>query len=622
LHNRAARDAAAFGAILLLLGWSPRPAQGVPPSAAAGKPARQAAPVVRVSADHKITLHLTEVPLADALRLLTEPAKRNVVLAPGATGTVTVSLYDVGFEQALGAILVSNGLGYREDGTFIYVYPLDELAKLEQAKRKLSSRVFRLTYITATAAKALITPLMTPIVGKVSVTPPASTGLGGETGIPDTEGDALATGDILVVTDYEERLDAIAEVLRDLDVRPRQVLIETTILRATLNEDNALGIDFTTVGGIDFTTLNSVSPAAQSITTGNTPVALLGDTTLTARTEFNASIPAGGFTFGIIKDQIGVFIRALEEITDTEVIANPKLLTLNKQVAQVIVGRRDGYLTTTFTETQTIQTVEFLETGTVLTFRPFIGDDGVVRMEIHPKDSTGGLTQANLPFEQTTEVTTNILVRDGHTILIGGLFREVTTNARGQVPGLGNLPIVGALFRATSDNTIREEVIILLTVHILKDDLDQDASDELNEDIERFRVGMRRGLQWFGRERLAQAHFRWATEHLARGHLDKALWDARLAIHNHPRHIDAAKLIETVNKRRAWDSEASAVRLFLQRRIAEENGIGLPPFGRPGPPFEIPDGMDGPIGFQNAGSLDAPPPTATPGRSGARSARP
>ena len=167
--------------------------------------------------------------------------------------------------------------------------------------------------------------------------------------------------------------------------------------------------------------------------------------------DFNAALPGGGFTFGIIKDQIGVFIRALEAITDTEVLANPKLLALNKQVAQVIIGRRDGYLTTTFTETLAIQTVEFLETGTVLSFRPFIGEDDVVRMEIHPKDSTGGLTQANLPFEQTTEVTTNILVRDGHTILIGGLFREVTTATRGQVPGLGNIPFAGALFRSERD---------------------------------------------------------------------------------------------------------------------------------------------------------------------------
>lgn len=603
-HDRAWHALAAMCcAIGLMAGPMARASHGsqageVDRDSAAGKP------LVRFGPNQRVTLHLTDVPLVDALRLLTEPAKRNVVLASGVTGTVSVSMYDVAFQEALDAILLSNGLGYSQEGVFIYVHPVEELAKLSQAKRKSVSRVFRLSYMNAAAAKDLITPLLTPDVGKIATTPPANVGLGGETGIPDTTGNALAGTDILIVSDYEDRMEEIAKVIKDLDVRPRQVLVEATILRAALNEDNTLGIDFTTVGGIDFTTLNSTSLAAQSITTGNTPLAELGNTTFTARTDFNAALPGGGFTFGIIKDQVGVFIRALEAITDTEVLANPKLLALNKQVAQVIIGRRDGYLTTTFTETLAIQTVEFLETGTVLSFRPFIGEDDVVRMEIHPKDSTGGLTQANLPFEQTTEVTTNILVRDGHTILIGGLFREVTTATRGQVPGLGNIPFAGALFRSTNDNTIREEVIILLTVHIVKDDADTEASEKLYEDVERFRVGMRRGLQWLGRERLAQVHYRWATQHLARGDIDKALWDARLALHNNPQSIDASKLIETVTQRRAWESEASAVRSFIQHRIAEENGITIRPFDRPMPPFEIPEVMDGPIGFE-----DVDPPT-------------
>src|SRR5262249_51088219 len=155
-----------------------------------------------------------------------------------------------------------------------------------------------------------------------------------------------------------------------------------------------------------------------------------------------------------------------------------------------------------------IQNVQFLDTGTQLRFRPFIGGDGYVRMEVHPEDSTGGLTAANLPFEQTTEVTTNIIVRDGHTILIGGLFREVTSASKDQIPIAGNLPVAGALFRNTHDNTQREEVIILLTVKIVKDaECTPEAGERLMEDVERYRVGMRQGLRWWGRERLAQAHY-------------------------------------------------------------------------------------------------------------------
>src|SRR5205814_7865144 len=134
-----------------------------------------------------------------------------------------------------------------------------------------------------------------------------------------------------------------------------------------------------------------------------------------------------------------------------------------------IIGRKDGYLTSTVTETAKVETVEFLDTGTRLIFRPYIGDDGYVRMEIHPEDSSGGLTSSNLPFKVTTEVTSNVMVKDGHTIVIGGLFRESSDTARGQVPFLGNLPGAGWLFRNQRDRTTREEIIILLTPHVVKD---------------------------------------------------------------------------------------------------------------------------------------------------------
>ncbi len=553
-------------------------------------------PLITIGIDDRVTVHVAGLPLADALRMLSEPAKRNIILAEGASGQVTASLYNVTFKAALDAMLLSNGLGYREEGAFIYVYPLETLQKMQEARRHVVSRVFRLTYVNAAVAKDLIEPLLSSI-GKVSVTPPSEVGLGGEAGIGDTSGDALASADALLVTDYVERLEEIASVLKELDARPRQVLIEAIIMRASLNEDNALGIDFTTVGGIDFTTLSSTSPAAQDITTGNTPSDMLGDTTFTVRTDFNAAVPAGGFTLGILKDQISLFIRALEQITDTEILANPKVLALNKQVGQVIVGRRDGYYVTTVTETTTVQTVEFLETGTLLTFRPFIGDDGYVRMEIHPKDSTGGV-EAGLPFEVTTEVTSNIMVKDGHTILIGGLFRENSQATRGQVPGLGNLPVAGALFRTTGDSCVREEVIILLTVHILKGEPDETAGDAMREDLERFRVGMRSGMQWFGRERLSQAHYRSALEHLANGDTAKALWDARMAIHNNPQHLHAAKLKERLLDERDWNSDTSAIRMYLHDRISEERGITTAPFGRPCPPFVIPEELDGQAGFE------------------------
>ena len=135
---------------------------------------------------------------------------------------------------------------------------------------------------------------------------------------------------------------------------------------------------------MDLELLGSTSTAVQNVTVGDLPTARLEKFNSNVTTDLTSNVPQGGLHIGILKDQIAVFVRALEQVTDTVVLANPKVLALNKQKGQVIVGRRDGYITTTVTETQAIQTVEFLETGTQMIFRPFIGEDGYVRMELPP----------------------------------------------------------------------------------------------------------------------------------------------------------------------------------------------------------------------------------------------
>jgi type IV pilus assembly protein PilQ len=184
------------------------------------------------------------------------------------------------------------------------------------------------------------------------------------------------------------------------------------------------------------------------------------------------------------------------------------VLVLNKQRGEVHVGSQQGYRTAVATETLTADDVKFLETGTRLIFRPYVGDNGNIRLEIHPEDSSGSVNSQGLPNKFVTQITTNVMVRDGHTIVIGGLFREETDRTRSQVPGLGSLPGIGAAFRHQTDNTVREEVIILLTPHIVKDDTAYaEAGDEALRAAERMRVGMRKGLMPWGRERLAESWY-------------------------------------------------------------------------------------------------------------------
>ncbi len=535
---------------------------------------------VAVGSSGLVELHVADMSLSTALRMLSVQSRRNIIATPAVQGTVTTDLYQVPFERALKAVLAANNCDYREQGEFIYVYTNDELQAASTGTRTVNSRVFRLNYVRAADVVPMLEPLLSA-EGKIVQPPVVETSLD-SAGESESGGDVMAADEFFVVYDYSDRIAKVAILLKDIDIRPRQVLVEATILRARLNESNALGIDFSLVGGVDLELLGSTSQGIQNLVFGQLPQNRFEQFNSNLSTSFANNVPDGGLTFGVIKDHVAVFIRALEEITDTSVMANPKVLAVNKQVGDIIVGRRDGYITTTVTETQAVQTVEFLETGTQLTFRPFIYDDDYIRMELHPKDSVGGLTAAQLPFEQTTEVTTNVIVRDGHTILIGGLFREASTASRSQVPFLGNLQAVGDLFRSRDDSLDREEVVILLTVYVIKDEeLYADRSRELREDIERARVGIRNGMMWHGRERLAEHHYKRALDRFSKQDMESALWHAEMALHNNPRSLTTIRLREDILQERAWDDDGAINRNFVTRLIMDDSGVDHSPFGRP-----------------------------------------
>ena len=562
------------------------------PPTAESQPAQEIAPSVELTRPGTFRISVRGADLRGVLQLLSTQGKKNIVATKDVAGKVTADLYDVTFKEALEAVLESSGFVYREKGNFIYVYTRPELEKIQAAERKMEVRSFRLAYITANDAKSLIQPAMSKD-GTIAITPAPQMGIAQSN--TETGGNNYAAGDVLVIRDYEENLARVAEIIRELDVKPDQVLIEATILRAKLTEDNALGVDFSTLAGIDFQGLNATSAGLSNVTPGNLSGSELNRRAASFRTDFNSAVPTGGMTIGFIANETAFFIRALEGVTDTTVLANPKLLVINKQRGEVMVGNKDGYLTTTFTETTATQTVQFLETGTRLVVRPFIGRDGYIRLEIHPEDSSGAVRQvANsaLPTETTTEVTSNVLVRDGHTIVIGGLFREETTAGRAQVPLLGNLPYVGMLFRNTLDNTKREEVIILITPRIVRQATDEAVSEQIATDVERIRVGNRKGLRWWGRSRLAEAYVSAAKKALAEGDPAKALWNIDLALSMDPRMAEAIRIKEKLTEKAYWSDSAqdSSIRFVIQQMMMQEMGKSIqrivPPY-RPLDPDKI-----------------------------------
>ncbi|MHC4705897.1 MAG: type II secretion system protein GspD, partial [Planctomycetota bacterium] len=380
-----------------------------------------------------------------ALALLGSLCRKNIVPTPTVDGPIAFrTLSNVTFEEAMDAIL-GESFVYEQRGNLIKVYTKDEYRNIKNDKSRRVQRVFTLYYVNATEVQKLITPALSDDGIVAASTAPAVDTTAGQ------GGDSLAMHDTLVIFDFPENIEQIAEMIAQIDTRPPAVLIEVTILEADLEDDTEFGLDFSSIAGA------SIS---------------LGSTEGIQQTGLASAVTgSGGLTAAFSIDDVTGFIRALESITDTTVLANPKILALNKQAGHILIGESDGYLTTTqVTEEGRVQEVEFLESGTRLKFRPYICKDGYIRMEIYPEQSTGDVTVQGdfvLPSKETTELKTNIMVKDGKTIVIGGLFKEKTDQVYAQVPVLGDLPFVGGIFRQTHDTSTRTELIVLITPHIV-----------------------------------------------------------------------------------------------------------------------------------------------------------
>ncbi|MHC4220901.1 MAG: secretin N-terminal domain-containing protein [Planctomycetota bacterium] len=485
-----------------------------------------------------------DMKIRDALRFLSAKYKKNIVPSGSVSGMVTVSsLYEVTFEEALDAIL-GNDLKYVEKDNFINVYTNQEYKMIQEDIARLTYKFFTLYYIKADDAKQLITPLLSP-KGKIESTKPAETGVptGQSISSGSGGGDTMSLSDAILVYDYPENIDKVAELISRIDIRPRQVLIEATILSAALTENTQLGIDWQTFRGTPLTDVSGItrtSPDGYEFA-GSSPVSI-----------------AGGLAVGLATGDIASFIKAVETVTDTTVIANPKILAVNKQLGEVYIGTKLAYKTqTTQTDTSTTETVGFLDTGTKLSFRPFIGDDGYIRMDIHPKDSTGELNAQQLPDETSAELKTNIMVKDGQTIVLGGLFRDKITTTKTQIPILGDLPIIGVLFRGSTDKSERQEVIILLTPHIIDDSEGKDLAEKRVDDIERKRFGAKDNLQLISKIKRAEEHYASAAKAYSKGQYKRAMWEVNWAIQIRPTYLEAVRLKERMleeNKPEAFEN--------------------------------------------------------------------
>jgi type IV pilus assembly protein PilQ len=563
-----------------LTGWVySGPVIGAPPAASAtpaiGAPANvpaDEAQAVAVSSLGAIDLHVKELDLSKVLQLLSIQAQRNIVASRNVAGTVTADLYGVDFYEALDAILHPNGFGYQEKGDFIYVYTQQELVAIQDAERKPVSQIVRLNYITATDASTFVTPLLSQ-AGSIAISGAAAPGFEASSG--DGGANNYANTETLVIRDYPENIEEIAKVIQELDVRPKQVLLQATILEAKLTEENALGVDASVL--VDFKAAEFATPlgAVNQLLEGTGPGPSGGAGTSTVG---NTASDKAGLKIGIVNDDFSVFIRALDQVTDTTVLANPKLLVLNRQRAKLLVGQKIGYVSTTATDTSSTQTVEFLDTGTQLSVRPFVSDDDFIRLEIKPSISTGAVRElANFVIPETTneELTTNVMVRNGQTVVLGGLFKETTTVTRNQLPFLGDIPVLGYAFRGQDDNVTRNEYIFMVTPTIVKDETLYAAGERAKDSVDLAQLGARESLLPWSRSKMTAGHVRDAMRYMQAGRKDKALWSANMALYLDKTSWEARRIKEELTGQAMTNPQRSvlndAVDAAIERQLKDES---------------------------------------------------
>jgi len=491
---------------------------------------------IDIMADGKIksVSFVKDMDIREVLRFMGVKYNKNIVPSPKVSGPITVrTLYDVTFDEAMDAIL-GDTFQWEQKGNIIEVYPKED-------KNRMRYKVFSLSYISADEAKKLVAPVL-------SAQAQIGTSTAAETGVPTGEtitqangGDTMAAQDTLVVYDYPERIAQAEDVIKSVDIKPRQVLVEATILSVLLTEGMELGVDLNFMSGELFSTSENDRFASDSA------MAQIGGGTIKGGAPMEVSGFANfkeGLKIGITTGDLAGFINALETTTDTTILANPKILAVNKQLGQVYIGTKIGYRSsTTQNDTSTTQQVEFLDTGTKLSFRPYIGNDGYIRMDIAPKDSSGELKANEIPDESSTEISTNVIVKDGETIVIGGLFRDVVIKTKKQVPFFGDLPLIGAAFSSTADTVKRQEVIVLLTPHIIEDSEDTQASSR-KRDIRIKKQAADDSLHSLNRVNFAQTHYVQAVKFYLDGDFENAKEEVEESLRFRPTYLEALRLKE------------------------------------------------------------------------------
>ena len=421
----------------------------------------------------RIDLDLKDADVHNVLRLLADVGQVNVVTADNVSGTVTIRMRNVPWDQALDIVLQAKGLGMVRTGNMIRVAPLADLEKereMQLARRAqevklapLETRLIPVSYASASSIQERVKPLLSER-GSVAVDERTN---------------------VLIARDIAGNLNQVEELIRSLDTQTPQVLVEARIVEATSRYLRDVGIQWGGDGTFSSATGNPTGlafPNSIGVVGGasdaDTPTAGLSPfTNQVANPNFAVNLPAAvgtgsggalGLTFGSVDNTINLAVRlsAAEASGLLRILSSPRILTLDNHTARIAQGTLIPF---SQVSSQGVQTT-FQEAKLQLLVLPHVTADGSVSMHVKINRDEPDFNQTSARGDPTIlkrEAETELLVMDGHTAVIGGIFTRNTGRNLDQVPFFGDIPILGLLFQRRRASDQRSELVIFLTPRIV-----------------------------------------------------------------------------------------------------------------------------------------------------------
>jgi len=450
-------------------------------------------------------LELKNMGIQDFLKLISKKSGLNIVAGQNVTGKVTIYLKDVDVRDALRIVLEANNLAYVEEGNIIKVMPSQdfELKYGHKFGEKIKTSIRKLKHSNVLDMVTVLNQMKTPM-GKVIFDHKSNTLVLVDSPVKVEQMEELITrvdvpieteifdlsyadaenlgaklvevltinvgrvkfderSNRIIVTDTRTKIDQIRKIIEAFDVKEEEVLIEAKILQIVLSDEHKLGVDWEAIVS-DYHSLN-----------------LTNDFDVLASSDKSGKLSIGTLS----SDDYTFLLEALETVGDTKILSNPSITALNNKEAKILVGSTRPYVTTTTTTpasgpTTTAESISFIDVGVKLFTTPMIHNDGYITMKIRPEVSsvTGTLTTSNnneVPIVETSEAETTVTVKDGITIVIGGLIKEEKTDSLKKVPFLGDLPFLGAVFSSSNKSITKTELVIFLTPKIVSGDVDKNS---------------------------------------------------------------------------------------------------------------------------------------------------